>query len=141
MNRDKNVAGKRMTALADALTDDVMNAPDEQILAESAEDGVDPAAAAARMRSAALEKIRVAKRARLAKARETYAQAAKRPASAPRPPLEEMRRRAMELIRGGASGSLALSFRNGKELTDTDLEGLWDDLQELGLIDDEKPND
>lgn len=141
MNRDKDVAGKRMAALADAVADDVLSIPDEQILAESAEDGVDPAAAAARMRSAALEKLREAKRARLAKARETYLQVAKRPAPAPRPSFEEMRRRAMELIRGGAGGSLALAFRNGKELTDADLESLWDDFQELGLLDDGKPKD
>ena len=47
----------------------------------------------------------------------------------------------MELIRGGAGGTLALAFRNGQELTDADLESLWDDLRELGLLDDGKPND
>lgn len=141
MNRDKDVAGKRMASLADAVADDVMSAQDEQILAESVEDGIDPAAAATRMRSAALDKLREAKRIRLAKARETYLQAAKRPASASRPSFEEMRRRAMELIRGGAGGSLALAFRNGKEMTDADLESLWNDFQELGLVDDDKPND
>jgi len=141
VNHDKDVAGKRMAALAAALTDDVMAAPDEQILVESAEDGVDPAAAAARMRSSALAKLREAKRARLGKARETYQRAAQRPAPASRPSLADVRHRAMELIRGGAGGSLALAFRNGKELTDADLESLWDDFQELGLLDDGKPND
>jgi len=141
MNRDKNVAGKRMAALAEAITDDLSVVPDEQILAESAEDGIDPAAAAARMRSSALAKLREAKRARLKRARETYQRAVKRAAPAIRPSLEEMRRRTMELIRGGAGGSLALAFRNGKELTDADLESLWDDFQELGLLDDGKPND
>ncbi|MBL0208781.1 MAG: hypothetical protein IPP84_12800 [Propionivibrio sp.] len=141
MNRNKDVAGKRMSALAEAVMDDVMATPDDQILAEFAEDGIDPAASAARMRSAALAKLRAAKRARLDKARETYQQATKRAAAPSRPPLEEMRRRAMELIRGGAGGTLALAFRNGQELTDADLESLWDDLRELGLFDDGKPND
>jgi len=141
VNHDKDVAGKRMAALAAALTDDVMAAPDEQILVESGEEGVDPAAAAARMRSSALAKLREAKRARLGKARETYQRAAQRPAPASRPSLADVRHRAMELIRGGAGGSLALAFRNGKELTDADLESLWDDFQELGLLDDGKPND
>ena len=141
MNRDKNVAGKRMAALVEAIMDDIMTTPDDQILAEFAEDGIDPAASAARMRSAVLAKLRAAKRARLDKARETYQQMAQRTASTSRPSLEEMRRRAMELIRGGAGGTLALAFRNGQELTDADLESLWDDLRELGLLDDGKPND
>jgi hypothetical protein len=141
MNRDKDVAAKRMAALADAVVEDVLAATDEQILAESAEDGIDPAAVATRLRSAALAKLREAKRARLGKARENYQLAVQRPPPASRPSLDEMRRRAMELIRGGAGGNLALAFRNGKELTDADLESLWDDFQELGLLDDGKPND
>ncbi len=141
MNRDKDVAGMRMAALTEAVMDDVLATPDDQILSESAEDGIDPAATAARMRTTALAKLREAKRARLAKARETYKQAAQRTAPTSRPSLEEMRRRAMELIRGGAGGTLALAFRNGQKLTDADLESLWDDLQELGLLDDGKPND
>lgn len=141
MNRDQDVAGKRMAALAEAVTDDLMAAPDEQILAEAVEDGIDPAATAERMRSSALAKLREAKRAKLVKARETYLQSARRPAAVSRPSFEEMRRRAMELINGGAGGSLALAFRNGQELTDADLESLWDDLQELGLLDDGNPSD
>jgi len=141
MNRYKDEAGNKMAALTEAIMDDILAASDEQILAEYVEDGVDPAAATARMRSSALVKLREAKRTRLEIARETYLQAANRPAPSSRPPLEEMRRRAMELIRGGAGGNLALAFRNGKELTDADLESLWDDFQELGLLDDGKPND
>ena len=141
MNRYKDEAGNKMAALTEAIMDDILAASDEQILAEYVEDGVDPAAATARMRSSALVKLREAKRTRLEIARETYLQAANRPAPSSRPPLEEMRRRAMELIRGGAGGNLALAFRNGNELTDADLESLWDDFQELGLLDDGKPND
>ena len=140
MSRYKDEAGKKMGAVAEAGMDDILAASDEQNLAESVEDGVDPAAAATRMRSSALAKLREAKRTRLIKARETYLRTANRPAPSSRPPREEMRRRVMELIRRGAGRNLALAFRNGQELTDADLESLWDDFQELGLLDDDKQN-
>lgn len=141
MNRDKDVAGMRMAAIAEAVTDDVMAATDEQILAEAVDEGVEPASVAEQMRSTTLAKLRKIKRSRLEKARTVYQQESKGPPAKVRPSLDEMRNRVMELIRGGAGGDLSLAFRNGKELTNSDLEGLWDDLQELGLLDDDKPND
>lgn len=141
MNRDKYVAGKRMAAIAEAVMDDIMSATDEQILTEAAEEGAEPASVAERMRLTALAKLRQMKRSRLEKARTAYQQESKRPPAKARPSLDEMRRRAMELIRGGAGGDLSLAFRKGQELTDSDLESLWDDLQELGLLGDDKPND
>jgi len=141
MNRDKDVAGMRMAAIAEAVTDDVMAATDEQILAEAVDEGVEPASVAEQMRSTTLARLRKIKRSRLEKARTIYQQEPKGPPAKVRPSLDEMRNRVMELIRGGAGGDLSLAFRNGKELTNSDLEGLWDDLQELGLLDDDKPND
>ena len=58
MNRYKDEAGNKMAALTEAIMDDILAASDEQILAEYVEDGVDPAAATARMRSSALVKLR-----------------------------------------------------------------------------------
>ncbi|OHC73126.1 MAG: hypothetical protein A3H93_07395 [Rhodocyclales bacterium RIFCSPLOWO2_02_FULL_63_24] len=141
MNRDKDVAGMRMAAIAEAVTDDVMAATDEQILAEAVDEGVEPASVAEQMRSTTLARLRKIKRSRLEKARTIYQQEPKGPPAKVRPSLDEMRNRVMDLIRGGAGGDLSLAFRNGKELTNSDLEGLWDDLQELGLLDDDKPND
>lgn len=141
MNRDKDVAVRRMAAIAEAVMDDIMEATDEQILAEAAEEGIEPASVAEQMRSTTLARLRKIKRSRLEKARTAYQQEAKRQPIKVRPSLDEMRRRVMELIRGGAGKDLSLAFRKGKELTDSDLESLWDDLHELGLLDDGKPND
>lgn len=130
-------AGELWAALGLIMAEDILSASDEDILAEAVEDGIDPAAKASELRESALVKLRQAKRERLVSARAGYEaarQAANRAKS--RPPVAEIIRRIQGLIKGGSSNELSLAFRKGQKMSDSDWEGLWDDLVEKGLIDD-----
>lgn len=135
-------AEEQWAALERLMAEDIFSASAEEILAEAREDGIDPAAKASELRNSALAKIRQAKRERLASDRHGY-EGAKRTPSQPRarPPVEEIARRIQGLIRSGASNGLSLAFRKGQKLSDSDWEGLWDDMVEKGLIDDGERGD
>lgn len=142
MTNKKASASQRMAAMAGLATQDIFLASDEDILAEAVEDGIDPINKAAELRSSALARIRIAKRDRLAKARESYDGRGSTPkAAGPRPSVAEIKKLVQRLIQSGASNDLALAFRKGEKLSDSDWEGLWDDLLEMGLVDDERPSD
>lgn len=138
---DKKVGvGRRMAAIAELAKEDLLLTSDEAILAEAVEDGVDPASKAAELRVSALAKIRLAKRERLARARESYGRAGTvANASKSRPSIEEIKRLVQRVIQNGAANGLAVAFRKGEKLSNSDWEGLWDDMTEMGLIDDGKP--
>jgi hypothetical protein len=139
MSREKDVAGTQMAAIAEMIMNDVLATSDEAILAEAVEDGLDPAAKASELRSSALARIRQAKRERLTRARESYEKKSQALTASTRPPLTEIKRRIQRAIQGGGANGLSLAFRNGQTLSDSDWEGLWDDMEEMGLLDDGKP--
>jgi DNA anti-recombination protein RmuC len=141
MSREKDVAGTQMAAIAEMIMNDVLATSDEAILAEAVEDGLDPAAKASELRSSALARIRQAKRERLTRARESYEKKSQVLTASTRPPLTEIKRRIQRAIQDGVANRLSLAFRNGQTLSDSDWEGLWDDMEEMGILDDGEPRD
>jgi DNA anti-recombination protein RmuC len=141
MSREKDVAGTQMAAIAEMIMNDVLATSDEAILAEAVEDGLDPAAKASELRSSALARIRQAKRERLTRARESYEKKSQVLTASTRPPLTEIKRRIQRAIQDGVANRLSLAFRNGQTLSDSDWEGLWDDMKEMGILDDGEPRD
>jgi DNA anti-recombination protein RmuC len=141
MSREKDVAGTQMAVIAEMIMNDVLATSDEAILAETVEDGLDPAAKASELRSSALARIRQAKRERLTRARESYEKKSQVLTASTRPPLTEIKRRIQRAIQDGVANRLSLAFRNGQTLSDSDWEGLWDDMEEMGILDDGEPRD
>lgn len=134
--------GEQFAIIGKMMAEDILAASDEEILSEAREDGIDPTTKASELRVMALAKIKQAKRERLALDRQGYEKAKQAPQqSKARPPLEEIKRLVQGLIQSGASTGLSLAFRKGQSLSDSDWEGLWDDMVEKGLIDDGKQGD
>lgn len=141
MNRNKDIVGKHMAAIADTVTEDIMAASDEQILAEFKEDGMDASVLASQMRSVALEKIREVKKAQLSAASKANQLASSLTSINARPALEELKRLAMELIHGSSGSELQMAFHNDQELTEADLDTLWNELQEISHRNEDKQED
>ena len=141
MSREKAVAGPQMAVISEMIMNDVLATSDEAILAETVDDGLDPAAKASELRSSALARIRQAKRERLTRARESYEKKSQVLTASTRPPLTEIKRRIQRAIQDGVANRLSLAFRNGQTLSDSDWEGLWDDMEEMGILDDGEPRD
>lgn len=131
----------RMRAIERAMAEDILAMSDEEILAEAKSEGVDTAAKTQELRAAALAMVNAAKRRRLDAARarlEGEAKGFKTPAK--RPPIEEIKRRFQEILKGGGANGLAIAFRNGQQQSEDDWETLWDDLVELGLAKPDEPD-
>lgn len=132
-------AGAQMEAIERLVSEDLLAISDEELLKEAIEDGINPAAVAAGLRTSALAKINQAKRERLAAARRGYEAARKAaPEAKRRPALDEIKRQIQSVIQRGSTNGLSLAFRKGQAMSDADWESLWDDMAESGLIGDEK---
>ena len=120
--------------LADALGEDILNAPDEAILAEAREDHDDPSAAAAEARTLFEKAVMFAGKGRLAAAK-----AALRTRQAPATVIRldpAVARRRLERILASepdTARKLTLAARKGQRLSDDDVTSMLDDLAELGI--------
>ncbi|MEW7850522.1 hypothetical protein AB2N08_17670 [Massilia aurea] len=121
---------KAFEADLDALTD-------EQIMAEAREDGIDTAKLARDFRSSAMTLVASAKRQRLTQARQRLAdsQNNRRDRSALRPSLEVIKKRIQDIL--AINPGLAVAFRDGRSISDSDWLSLWDDFIETGAIKDD----
>jgi hypothetical protein len=125
-----------LVRLADSLTDDIMKASDEQILAEFNETGRDPVANASKMRAFVDKAIITSNKGRLA--------AAKAGIAAARKPLRqvtvlvdiaEARRRLRSIGKiPNVQHPVTLAARNETELSDADVFTMYEDMVELGLL-------
>lgn len=121
--------------LADALAEDILSASDQDILTEVKEDGEDPAAIAAEVQTVFENaKAKVAKR-RLAAAKAGAAASRRRTADVVRlDPAEARRTLELALARDPETASkLTLAARKGEALSDEDVRGMLEDLDELGI--------
>lgn len=126
-----------LNRLADALVEDILNASDEDILAEFRETQGDPAKNAASM-CALFEKTVIAmNKQRLADAKAGVA-AARRgtaPASMKTIDITEARRRLRGVLDTSINNQpVTIAARKESELSDADVLGIYDDLKELGII-------
>lgn len=129
----KNLSLK-VDRISEALADDVDRLSDEQVLQEAKDDGIDTAKVAVEFRSSALSMIAQAKRQRLLQARSALDKSQQSGASIvrSRPTLAAIKARIQEILT--IKPSLAIAFRDGKEMCDDDWLSLWDDLVETGAV-------
>ena len=121
--------------LADALAEDILNASEQDILAEVKEDGEDRAAIAAEVQALfAKAKAKVAKL-QLAEAKAGAAASRRRPTNVIR--LDRAKERKIldwALTRDPQTAAkLTLAARKGEGLSDEDVHGMLEDLAELGI--------
>jgi hypothetical protein len=126
---------KALGRLADVLIEDVLAASDEEILAEFAETHGDPAKNSAEMRALFEESLLKANKDRLRAAKAGLA-ASRAPAAAAKvvsmANVRERLRRALASCPPDVK--LTLAARNEDELSDADVLGMLQDLEELGVI-------
>jgi hypothetical protein len=130
-----------LNRLADAFVDDILQASDEEILAEFTESHGDPAKNAADMRTL-FERTVLATNKRRLKAAQAGVAASRIPANvAPTINIAEARQRLRRILASGtADAKFTLAARKEDELSDSDVLGMLEDLQELGAMppDDDK---
>lgn len=123
--------------LADALVEDILDASDQDILAETKEDNGDPTAVVAGVRALFEKAVATTAKARLAAAR--LAVAADRNRVAAVTPFDPAKAR-VRLDRIVANDDpetarkLTLAARKGEGLSDDDVRGMLEDMEELGIL-------
>jgi len=123
--------------LADACVDDILQASDEEILAEFAESHGDPTKNAADMR-ALFERTLLATNKHRLKAARADLDASRhigRAMSSPAIDVAQARQRLRRLLASGnIDQRLTLAARKEDELSDADVLGIIQDLEELGAL-------
>jgi hypothetical protein len=126
---------KALGRLADVLIEDVLAASDEEILAEFAETHGDAAKNSAEMRALFEKSVLKANKNRLHAARAGLAASR---ATAPRAKVVNManvRERLRQVLESCPPDvRLTLAARNENELSDVDVLGMLQDLEELGIV-------
>jgi hypothetical protein len=117
------------------LAEDVLQASDEDILAQFAADFGPPAANAARMRALSARAVLIANKSRLAAARDGLTIAKTSASSAAPIPLPDARRRLKQILAEHAGDpTFTLAARKESELSDADVLDMLQALRELGLL-------
>ena len=138
MTGSKQSDRKSMENLSKLLAEDIMSTSDEDLLAEFSECGGDPNAEAKRLRALFEASIVKANKSRLASAR--AGAMANRNASRFRTactPQNARQRLRSILGQPGIPSRLTLAARKENELSDADVLGMLEDLQDLGFLPDE----
>jgi hypothetical protein len=128
-------ARESLGGLVDVLIEDVLAASDEEILAEFAEARGDPAKNSAEMRALFEKSVLKANkgRLRLAKAGLAASRASVPPAKVVS--LSDVRKRLRRVLASCPPDvKVTLAARNENELSDADVLGMLQDLEELGII-------
>ncbi|MCA8907573.1 MAG: hypothetical protein KDA64_06745 [Rhodospirillaceae bacterium] len=137
MTGRKDNPGRPLDLLTEFLVEDILNTPDEEILAEFEEAGGDPEAHAAEMRAFLEESILTSNKAKMAAAKAGVAAARRlgRPQMHGPINIDDARRRLRLLSEAGnATPDLTLAARKETELSDADVLGLIEELEELEHI-------
>ena len=125
-----------LVRLADSLTDDILKASDEEILAEFSEIGGDPAVHATEMRSFVDKAIISANKNRLTAAKAGIAADRKLVRAATvLVDIAEARRRLRSIGKtSNLQDPVTLAARNETELSDSDVLSMYEDMLELGVL-------
>ena len=140
MTTNSNDARDALKRLADALAEDVLSAPDGEILEDAAEIYGDPEKLAADMLKLFEQTASEQGKERLAAARDAVAADRRRPAVVVRLPPAVARRRLQQLIAADleTARKLTAAARKGEGLSDDDVQSMLEDFEELGVT---LPND
>ena len=135
MSDKDDKARKALERLDEEFVDDILEASDEEILAEFRKHHGDPAQYAAAMRARFEKTAITANKGRLKAARAALdaASETKLPAAAAIDMAAARRRLRGIFASGAAAGKLTIAARNENELTDEDIATIIADLRELGL--------
>lgn len=124
-----------LSRLVDVLVEDLLAASEEEVLAEFAETHADPAKNAAEMRALFEKSVLKANKDSLRTAKAGLAASRETPTASKIVSLETVRARLRRVLATCPSDvKLTLAARNENELSDTDVLGMLQDLEELGII-------
>lgn len=126
-----------LNRLADALVDDILNTSDEDILAEFRETHGDPDRNAVEMRELFEKSILAANKKRLTAAKAGVAASRRAsPVATPGPiDIQAARARLRTIVSTQwPDQKITLAARKENELSDNDIQGLLEDLRELGAL-------
>ena len=139
MTGDQRNQRNALARLADALVDDILNASDEEVLAEAEEDGIDPAKFAGHLREVFERAATEACKAKLATARRGATNARRTGARIVRIDPADARRRYDAMIAQDPelTKKLTLAARKGEGQSERDIDSTIEDLAELGAFDEE----
>jgi hypothetical protein len=125
--------------LTDALVEDILHTSDKEILSEATEDSGSPAAEATRVREILKTAQTMAAKKRLSVARTAVDQQKKEPQRGKVISLTPLQaRRTLETVlqkHPESTQEFTLAARKGKDLSDSDILSMLEDLRELGLYD------
>jgi len=146
MTEEKNPERNALDRLLDAAIDDILSAPDEDILAEYQEDGGDPEQLATEMRALFRKTVIIANKGRMTAAKAAVAMDSPRIDKGKTPiDFTKERRRLRNILENPEIvRNLTLAARKESEMSDNDVLGMLENLRELGIVhpneaDDEKP--
>ena len=139
MTGDQKKERNALDRLADALVDDILNASDEDVLAEAEEDGIDPAKLAGHLREIFERAATKAGKAKLAAARRGAANVRRLDARVVRIDPADARRRYDAMIAQDPklTEKLTLAARKNEGQSERDIDSAIEDLAELGAFDEE----
>lgn len=142
MNDKDDKARKALKRLDEAFVEDILGAPDQEILAEFQRHHGDPAQYATAMRARFEKTVIGANKGRLKAARaalDAASSSARQTAKVIN--IAEARRKLRGILASGmAAGKVTVAARNQNELSDADVLTMIADLRELGLWPDDKDN-
>lgn len=138
MSGDDKRYAEHLCKIMDAISDPILEMSDEDLLAEVREDGEDPGQVAAEVKEVLLGAIKSYRQRNLIAAAREYerqtAHAEKRESKIPTSPVQ--RRKLLDLIFARQPELLTFQNREFRDFTDTDVEGLLTDLEDLGALED-----
>ena len=139
MTGDQKKERDALNRLADALVEDILNASDEEVLAEAEEDGIDPGRLAGHLRDVFERAVADAGKQKLAAARQGAGNARRLRARVVRIDHADARRRFEAMIAEDPklTEKLTLAARKGEGQSDRDIDSAVEDLTELGAFDEE----
>lgn len=127
-------AREALRRLADSLAEDILNAPDKEILEGAKEIYGDPDKVAADMLILFEQTASEQGKARLAAARAAVAADRRRPTKPVRMDAAEVRRRYQRIIATDPAAMRTLAARKGEEPSDEDMRSAVEDFEELGVV-------
>ena len=135
MTRADKKALRALSRLANALVEDVLAAPDQEILAEFTETHGDPRKNSDAMRSLFEQSVLNARKARLRAAQAGVAASRSTLATRKVVSIEDARGKLRRVLAScPPQVKLTLAARNEDELSDADVLGMLQDLEELGVV-------
>lgn len=120
--------------LMSAMVDDLLNMPEEELIAEALSEGHNPTEEAEAMRAVIEQAARACGQSRLKAAKDAVAAArARQNQNVVRLDASAARQRLAAILAQNVDSGVSLAARNQSQLSDADVFGMLADLEELGI--------